>query len=761
MAFLMSLLILTGCADSRGAKVQESGEHTALMKSTGRYLEESMELPQELASREKPESYLQKLDNGNLMLVDAYEGMYVSSDNGQTWESQEAPWLSDIRGQGLIYQISISPSGTLAVTWKEYMKERVSSVEQLEEFANFGCIYVKDGKEIKLAFPELESGIYSYWLGKDDRLFGYGLNRKIYEIDPESGTLKELFEAEKSLDYIGFTGQYMIAFLSGGVEIYNLNTGSLEKDEVLDAFVRENVYRKVDYSGSDGYPLLAEEGEQEDVLYLACEKGLYRHVIGGAVMEQVVDGNITSFGDTALNPRGMAVLSENEFVVLYNQPVGLCSYIYDETAPTVPEEQIRIYSLQEEEVIRQAVSLYRKQNPDIYVRYEVGMADAGALTEEDAIKKLNTKMLAGEGPDILVLDGLPERSYEEKGVLADLGSYADSMGEEERLLPNLEEAFRSEGHLYSLPVRFRIPLLVGDPESIERITDIGTLADTVERLREEQPEGMILNLLTEEEVLYTLGLTSMSAWVDESGTIDKPVLTEFLTQAKRIYQTELAGLDREYLEEERVDHERHRRQETVSEERHYAQIAGRAMYISVGSGKLGVGTISGLNSDFNIVSTFSKKNPDMEYKMYPGQEPGGFIPVCRVGIYVQSAEKECVWELFRMLFQDEMQDMELLSGLPVSQRAFDRLRNSPDLYAPMVMWTTEDGGVYSLDFRWADEEQFGRLQEMVQSLRTPCIVDRAIEQAVYEIGPKALNGSASVEETVEEITKKAALYLAE
>ena len=36
-----------------------------------------------------------------------------------------------------------------------------------------------------------------------------------------------------------------------------------------------------------------------------------------------------------------------------------------------------------------------------------------------------------------------------------------------------------------------------------------------------------------------------------------------------------------------------------------------------------------------------------------------------------------------------------------------------------------------------------------------------IEEVVYEVGQKALNGSAGVDDAVSEILKKAAIYLAE
>ena len=42
------------------------------------------------------------------------------------------------------------------------------------------------------------------------------------------------------------------------------------------------------------------------------------------------------------------------------------------------------------------------------------------MTEADALRTLNTEILAGSGPDILRLDGMSTKSYLEKDILLDL-----------------------------------------------------------------------------------------------------------------------------------------------------------------------------------------------------------------------------------------------------------------------------------------------------------------------------------------------------
>ena len=66
-----------------------------------------------------------------------------------------------------------------------------------------------------------------------------------------------------------------------------------------------------------------------------------------------------------------------------------------------------------------------------------------------------------------------------------------------------------------------------------------------------------------------------------------------------------------------------------------------------------------------------------------------------------------------------------------------------------------------MDINWASETDFQKLKEMVQSVSRISTGNAVIERVVGEIGPKALKGSSSVEDAVDEIIKKAAIYLAE
>ncbi len=776
------MLLLEGCTgrgnagagpdSGQGMSSEYAANGQSREKSMGRYLEEEVSLPQEITSLSNhPTAYLRQLDNGDLALIEKNAGLYLSSDHGETWTKQQMPWYDELAADAYISEIALAPDGAVAMIYSTYRSsgeetepEEASDFEYTPEY-----LYVDpEGNAKNLHAPDSDpkAWVTRFWFGQDSRLYAFDINGKAYEIDTENGDAEKLFAFEGVEEYTCFTGRYMMTVTSrNDMVLYDLDSRMVaEEDSVLREFIRNNVGNSI-RSDTDAYPLAAAAGEQEDVLYLAYSGGVYRHVIGGSVMEQLSDGNLNSLGDPQMQLFGFAVLPENEFLILYNK-ARLYRYVYNPDIPSVPEEQIRIYSLAENYTIRQAVSLFQKQHPEVYVNYETGLSADTGMTTEDAVKNLNTKLMSGTGPDLLVLDGLPLRSYEEKGALADLSGIVHIMNESDRLFKNLTDACRLEGKLYYLPVHFRLPLLTGDRKSVEQVNDLASLADAVEALRRENPEGALIGLRTEEEVLHTLKLTSAAAWVDPvSRTIDQEKLTEFLQSARRIYQAETAGISEEELADYRENHREVWQSDVTGEGMYYAVASANAIDVAMGTQKLGAGITYGVDCEFNVVTTLANQEEDFAYVSWQGQVSNGFIPKDMVGICAGSEKKEMVLEFFRFLYGSEFQEMDLPAGYPVNEACFEKRRENPrtgfDLAQAGIVLTDGLDSVFSLDVVWSPEEDFDRLQDMVRSASAICTGDAIVEEIVCELGVKAVNGSAGVEETVAEIVKKAAIYLAE
>ena len=766
---LMLLILISGCGkdtapqniisyENNSGEAQEEGEKE---QSMGRYLEYQIELPEEFEYADSwGASALQTLESGEIALLEESLGLYVSADKGETWEHRPAAWLTELSAkEAYIPHLALAPDGSAAAIYTGGEGE----AEDEEEGYHPKYIYIDpEGTQCPIQYTDDSDSLHGLWFGKDSSLYGFSLKGTVYEINREDGSVQELCKVDGLTDYVCFTKSYMVILTSRTVELYDLEAKTLgAKDEVLQSFISEETGGEIG-SNSDSHYVVMTSGE-EDAIYLAMSKGLYRHVAGGTVVEQIADGNMNSLGDPQMYLRGMVALPGDEFMILYNGP-KLCRYIYDATVPAVPEEQLTIYSLEDDYTIRQAISLYQKKNPGIYIRYEVGMSGDDGVVREDAIKNLNTKIMSGSAPDLIVLNGLPEQSYKEKGILADLTELEKSLTGENALFPNLVDAFREEGKLYSLPVRFRIPLVIGDPDTIKGITDLVSIADAVERLRQEHPQGSLIRQITEEQVLYTLGLSCSGAWLGKDGSLDEAKLTEFLAQAKRIYEAEIAGWDSIELKEmqQRMINLWSELDGLVWED-FSASASGVSMDIAMEEAYLGIGTTKGMNADFNMLSTLTDQESGIDYASYPGQVPNSFVPDTCIGIYANSTENELALDFFRFLFGAELQDLDLPGGLPMNMASFEKQKMNPNEGKPnsSISVGGGDGESFHLEIQWVTEEHFQRIRDIADAAKTASRSNSVIEQTVLEIGPKALNGSLSVEETVNEIVKKAAIYLAE
>ena len=204
----------------------------------------------------------------------------------------------------------------------------------------------------------------------------------------------------------------------------------------------------------------------------------------------------------------------------------------------MPEQQLTVYSLLENDTISKAVSAFRKDHTDVFVKQEIGITDEASMVAEDAIRNLNASLLSGEGPDIMILDGMPKDSYIEKGQLKDLSEFVEKLTGQDSYFQNILTAYQNEEGIYALPTRFQIPVIIGEKQEVEKMKTLTDLADAVEADREKNPgQGTILGTYTPDELLAILQAASAPAWI-ENGEFNKDAVLSYLTQAQRIYEAE-------------------------------------------------------------------------------------------------------------------------------------------------------------------------------------------------------------------------------
>ena len=790
--FLSAALLFAGCGKTGGEQESVGDMAGGGDKTMGRYVEEEIGRPEEMERN----GGIVRLADGTLQIFDFNQGPFVSQDEGKTWTKKYDDW-SGMVGEGYFMNAAAAKDGSLFLVYSTYdavsseegeeaSQEEVSDAErseqpdteptetedtevQVEESDMFtiDCHYMfvspeGETREIMLPFDmDNYELITNCWYTPDGRLLA-SQGGAIYEINQEDGSLTVLFETDGDADTACFSDTQMVAFTNTKAYRFDLVKGELmEQDEELDKFISglTNNGEKGVYWTSGNYSFLVAM-DKDNTLYLACQDGLYQCTAGESP-KQLLQGTLCSMGDPSNGKYGMLVEDGPVFLVLFSS--GLSRFTYDETMPATPDKELKVYSLKKDQTLQQAVSAYQKAHQDVFVKYEVGMSGENGLTAEDAIKALNTEIMAGNGPDVIMLDGLPIESYLAKGMLADLSENLKAVEEKEEFFDNITRVYEEDGKIYAIPTRFRIPLLMGNEEFVSNIQDLSSLSAVMEEMREKNPEGSILSAYTPEILLKMLAIASEPTCSKEDGNLQEETVKEFLTQAKKIYDNEISGIS-DSEKEEFLNSVRGSDDSSGTAEETALDISWSILnFLTKSQAQLAIGASQQVSLDFTNVISVPRVKPEVVYKPLSLQAENVFQAESIVGVSAKAAEPEMAREFVEMLLSYNVMSMQQ-EPYPVNAASFDSLFDTDmegdGAFGSMGI-SKDDGSVATLDLYWPNEEEQKGLEQMVRSLKTPYLPGSPIEQAILEAGVSVLEGNMSVDEGVAQIKQKIQLYLSE
>jgi hypothetical protein len=163
----------------------------------------------------------------------------------------------------------------------------------------------------------------------------------------------------------------------------------------------------------NGRALLCKDGDE---IYACYNEGIYGAKMESEGWNKVLGPGLYKFANDSETLLKVFIIN-HEYYVLYGESgVRLMKYTKGDKQTSAAHKKLNIYSLEDNESVRIAITEFQLKHPEINVVFEVGETSKGAATVADSIRALNAKILAGDGPDILVLDGLPEDSYIRKGI---------------------------------------------------------------------------------------------------------------------------------------------------------------------------------------------------------------------------------------------------------------------------------------------------------------------------------------------------------
>lgn len=766
----------TGDADEMSetnAEKADTEDTSSKSKAMGRYVEtENDFLKETIRSGGK----LTRMSDDSLVIFTRSEGKWVSKDNGETWEPENLAWYEELKAENAyIMSVAVSRDGYVGIIYEdgimyeedaggaETESEAAESESETEEYSGLHPKYrivTPEGAFVDVEIPHEEKKyLENFHFSEDGRLFGAALGGMVYEINREDGSYKELFELSDWVYEMEVKGNLLACMNTEGITFYDLEKEEIIEDEVLDDFVGELFERGLGSGDIYTTPIVLLL-EDENILYMVMEDGIFRHVVGGSAVEQLADGALLSLSNPSFSMCDGVLEEGNVFMILYGDGV-LRTYRYDEKVPTVPDIQLKAYSLVENETLKLAISTYQAEHPEVYIRYETGMSGTDSTTREDALKKLNTEIVAGSGPDIFVLDNMPVEAYMEKGVLLDLSPYLEKMPEEE-YFRNVLEACQTESGIYAVPAQFSLPVIAGSEDTIRKGTDLAGLADAMEAGRTEQAEGNILGVMTEEELLSMLIPVGAPAW-KKDGQIDEAALQEFFRTAKRIWNAENAGITEEMrtaYEQEMVQMMSWGMTEADIQAWQFSLDGQLLDYLS-GKQRIAIGSLeSSWELDMMLSSFRIEGKKDSAYGICKAQGKGVFIPEMLLGISATSKYPDIAGELLQRALDGEAWD-----GFPVGkekcrEELLINFNEEGSQYGGMSVMD-ENGTALSLDIYPSSKEEVEHLMRQAESAAMPYVKDSVLEDAVREAGSRVLAGEMSEEDGVAAVQKKVAIYMAE
>lgn len=764
-----SIAGFTGCGkEAVSSQSDEGGKKDTEEKAMGRYLEEDLAVPEGCSQI----IAMELLENETLRLVYfTADGVQVSDskDKGKTWETPKSMREMAKADDSLEFgsSVAIAKDGGIFTTFLEMQDE--------ENYVLHYFYISPTGEAKELDLNETMDGYIFRCVFSDKGNLLLSSSNGVQEINPQDGSVIHTYDEGSVVSIFDTVGSRLISVVDTEIHYYDMETGKpLEEEEVLTKEISSNP-DNLETTGMGINNLLFIEGDEKDSLFYVSHDGIYRYAFGGSVVEQVADGKLNSlsspdiaFTDMARDKDGAFYLAVSD--MSQSDPVGrICKYVYSKDTPAVPDTELTVYSLADDDFLRQAAAAFQKKYPDIYLNLETGMTGEDAVTETDALKALNTEIMAGKGPDILLMDGIAADTYIEKGMLEDLSGILKDAD----ILENIIEPYKDgEGKIYQMPVKFGIPYMQGKKEYVDAISDLTSMADTIESHKEEYTKDTLPFSSSYSPYMLLKGLVAvnMSAWVNEDGTLNQAAVQEFLEQTNRIYQSAkapaeelLASFGTTVEEMEEANEVRNLYSEYGAV---FSQFGVGGLSLIEGSNILGTGGVYS-PSDLRSIYSVEQQGDGISGKLWNGQTKDAFIPQKIVGISAKSSEKEAAEKFVSYLFSDEGQRVGSSNGLPVRKSVYEDVSywfgnaKEGDVTSVTSSTNNQTGESVELNIVQPGEDVIREMQELGKTLTTPVKENRMILSAVLDAGASYIKGEISVEEAVEKAVSQVDLYLSE
>ena len=712
-----------GGADAPTADNGGTGDNSDVPR--GRYVEQELAFPFD-PSTEMMEAMMLSPEGDLLVLTYNQEmenRIYRMEDTGE-WNMDEALTASIPEGSMLLKMNGTKDAAYYYLTQGEerYIGKMAWGSQKMERLAD--PAFEKDGIYNISDFLAADSGAVLFSL----------MDGKTVVWKPEDGVSLQLYQKNRNSTLntsSTLVGDTYITAGDLGFLAYDMETGK----------ELETIPYQTGDSDAEG-SLAAGEG---DDIYLCNAAVIHHMALGGTMWETIVDGSLNSLSLPGIRISKMCVGKNNDFFVWYEKdenPV-LAHYVYDPDTISVPTSTLTVYGLDlsEKYLIRQGAIRFQMENPDIRVEVIDGRKQMEGMMDADIIRSLNEELLTGAGADVLVLDGLPGKSYIEKGILEDMSELLAPFTESGEIYRNLTGHFRrSDGSVYEVPVRVLFPVVYGEAGATASLSSLQAYLE----YQESPGAGSISGKTVYENILRRLAfLYDRELW-DDDGKLKEEELTDLLEAAMRT--GEHSGARVLYPEDE--DNGAGKRYNLVAEN---GFTTPDHLGIMAGDNQASLELpreMAEMSLSFAV----------MREKGYPLQSVNHtFYPEERVAINRNSRQKETAERFVTFLLSEQIQGEDVEDGFPVTRAGVERWKQRQIVMSYGTgSW---DGLMIYGDYPTESERKL--LLDMIPDLNNPVVPDPTVLSIMAEESEGYFSGTQDLPAAVKAIISKVTLYRAE
>ncbi len=461
---------------------------------------------------------------------------------------------------------------------------------------------------------------------------------------------------------------------------------------------------------------------QGDDIYVCTVTGIYRAKTSGGEFQKVLDAGTYHFARDGGVLLKFFVIGD-AFYIVYGEDGGSIKKYAPAGEEDVATNSLNIYSLKKNDVILDMISEFQAIYPDTEIIYETGEGSDGSVTAADHIRALNARILAGDGPDVLVLDGLPTESYVKKGILADL---TPVLGEsKEELLPSFLSAYTIEGKIYMLPARFAFPMFLTTGQEKSVYSSLKSLVEY-----SEAEGGVMVPRYSYADYLEILYYNYPPELITED-KVNRENLAEFLELTKRLCESEEAIEETDWI---------------------VSYLEGRGSSFPFADGEADFAFVV-MDDGYIGLNTYPNAVELREGEIVLNGNT--FFPRTLFGINNLTKNAELANAFLRFAFSYEIQERYLGgAGYPINTKVLDEFAQLD--HSNSVL----SNGVFKL--RSSNKKEYEWIDKLVrEKLHTPFTVDASIWEIIEEEALGYLKGAKSLNESVDGIAGRIQLYLYE